>query len=184
MKPGITALLSELHQGGQDAARVLMPLVYAQLHEIASALFARERAGHTLQPTDILHETYLRLIKPGTGPWTSRQHFFAIASRAMRQILVDHARAHGAIKRGGRLRRIDLEKVIVVAPRGSGWILDLDDALKRLAKLSRRQSRIVELRFFGGLTVREVATVLGVGATTVKEDWMLAKAWLQRELGP
>ncbi len=179
----ITALLSEIHSDKDGAASELMPLVYAQLRRIAASHVARERPGHTLQASDLIQEACLRLVKPGTGPWKNRQHFFAVASRSMRQVLVDYARAHGAKKRRGVRASIDLDHAPVYASEGSATILAVDEALKRLAQLSERQSRIVELRFFAGLTVRESAAVLGVGVTTVKDEWALAKAWLHRELG-
>jgi RNA polymerase sigma factor (TIGR02999 family) len=180
--PQITALLSELHDGEPDAASRLMPLVHAELRRIAAVQFAHERPGHTLQPTELIQETYIRLIKPGTGPWNSRAHFFGVAARVMRQILVDYARAHNAKKRAGLLKRVDLDKALVYSFEKSKEILDLDVALNRLAQLSLRQSRVVELRYFGGLAVREAAEVLGIGISTVKADWALAKAWLEREL--
>lgn len=178
----ITALLSELHDGRPDAASRLMPFVHGELRRIAATQFARERPSHTLQPTELIQETYIRLIQPGTGPWNSRAHFFGVAARAMRQILVDYARAHNAKKRVGSLKRVDLDKALVYAFEKSREVLDLDEALNRLAQLSRRQSRVVELRYFGGLSVKESAEVLGVGLSTVKADWALAKAWLEREL--
>src|SRR2546422_8083540 len=178
----ITAALSELHKGSPNAADRLMPLVHAQLRRIAVSLFARERADHTLQPTELLQEIYFRLFKPGTGPWKNRAHFFGVASRAMREVLVDYARAHNAKKRAGTLTKVDLDKVLVYTPDKARALLDLDDALDRLAQLSPRQSRVVELRYFAGLSVQETAEVLGMGVSTVKSDWALAKAWLQREL--
>jgi RNA polymerase sigma factor (TIGR02999 family) len=159
-----------------------MALVHAELRRIAAAQFSHERPGHTLQPSDLIQETYIRLIKPGTRPWNSRAHFFGVAARAMRQILVDYARAHNAKKRVGSLKRVDLDKALVYAFEKSREILELDEALKQLARLSQRQSRVVELRYFGGLSVQESAEVLGVGVSTVKADWALAKAWLEREL--
>jgi RNA polymerase sigma-70 factor (ECF subfamily) len=177
----ITAHLADLHRGDDEASAQLMPLVYSRLRRIAASHFKHERPGHTLQPTAVLHETYLRLVKPGTGPWKSRLHFFGVASRAMRQILVDHARARATEKRGGLFARVDFDEVIVYEPDRRN-ILALNDALDRLEALHRRQGRIVELRFFAGLTVKETAEVLGVSVDTVKTDWALAKAWLQREL--
>jgi RNA polymerase sigma factor (TIGR02999 family) len=179
----ITAFLTDLHNGDENATSRLMPLVYAELRRIAAACFAHERPGHTLQPTAVVHEMYARLIKPRAGPWKSRAHFFAIASRAMRQVLVDHARAHHAKKRGASVKTIDLAEAIAYSPERSTHLIKLDETLHRLEELSPRQGRIVELRFFGGLTIKETAVVLGVGVTQVKEDWTLAKAWLQRELG-
>jgi len=156
--------------------------VHAELRRIAGAHFAHERPGHTLQPTELIQEVFIRLIKPGAGPWNDRGHFFRIASRAMRQILVDHARTRRTRKRGGGLVRVDLNELVLFAPEESSRLIELDQALSRLEQLSERQSKVVELRFFGGLSVRETAEVLRVGVTTVKQDWALAKAWLEREL--
>jgi len=178
----ITAILSDLHEGRRGADTELMPLVYRRLRRIAARHFAGERPGHTLGPTDLVHETYLRLIRPGTGPWENRNHFYAVASRAMRRILVDYARVHRAQKRDGELARLDWERLLAHAPEPPGFLLDLDRALQRLARLSPRQSRVVELRFFAGLTIQETAEVLGLGVTVVKQDWALARSWLQREL--
>jgi RNA polymerase sigma-70 factor (ECF subfamily) len=178
----ITKLLGDLHGGVKEAESELMPLIYTQLRRVAAHHFGRERDGHTLGPTDVVHETYLRLIQPGSGPWKSREHFFATASRTMRRILVDYARAHHAGKRGGRQSRVDLDEVVAYLPEPPTILLDLDRALKRLARHSRRHSRIVELRYFTGLTIRETAAVLHVSATVVKEDWSFAIAWLQRDL--
>lgn len=178
----ITDLLSAVHNGDRHADEELMPLVYSHLRQIAGRQCAGEWRHRTLRPTDLLHETYLRLIKPGTGPWQSRWHFFAVAARAMRQVLVDHARAQNAQSRGGGLKRIDLDHAIVCAPNDLCRILAVDQALKRLAKLSRRQTRIVELRYFGGLSLQETASALGISVAVVKSDWTLAKAWLRREL--
>jgi RNA polymerase sigma-70 factor (ECF subfamily) len=184
MKPAkrITEMLADLHDGDVAVASELMPMVYAKLRRIAAAHFRREKPGHTLRATELLHETYLKLIKPGTGPWKSREHFFGVASRAMREMLIDYARARVAEKRGGKIQRVDISKAVVYPPKQLEELLDLDSALKRLEKRSRRQSRIVELRFFGGLTNRETASQLHLSVTTVKEEWALAKAWLQREM--
>ncbi len=178
----ITALLSDLHEGKQGAETELMPLVYRRLRRIAARRFAGERPGHTLGPTDLVQETYLRLLKPGTGPWKNRNHFYAVASQAMRQILVDYARAHRAQKRDAKLAQRDWGRLFAQAPAPPGFLLDLDRALQRLARLSPRQSRVVELRFFAGLTIQETAEVLRLGVTVVKQDWALARSWLQREL--
>ena len=178
----ITALLTELHLGDEDASARLMPLIYARLRRIAGFHFKSERPGHMLQPTALVHEVYLRMVKPGTGPWKDREHFFAIAARAMRQILIEHARASGAGKRGGSLERVNFDKALAYAPEKPSEFLALDEALCRLEALQPRQSRVVELRFFGGLSIKETAKVLGVSPGTVKTDWALAKAWLQREL--
>jgi len=178
----ITTLLAEVQDGRPEAGDQLMPLIYERLHRIAAAHFAHERAGHLFQPTDLIQDVYLRLVKPGAGPWKNRSHFFAVASRCMRRILVDYARARRSTKRGGPLISVDWDEALLFAPRESRFTLELEDALHRLERRSARQGRVVELRFFGGLTVRETAKVLRVSPTTVKEDWAFAKAWLQREL--
>lgn len=178
----ITALLAELHLGHEEASSQLMPLIYSRLRRIAGSHFKSEKPGHTLQPTELVHELYLRLVKPGAGPWNHREHFFAIAARAMRQILVEHARAIGAQKRGGSLERVDFDKALAYAPEKPKLFLALDSALTRLERLEPRKGRVVELRFFGGLSIKETATVLRVSAGTVKADWDLAKAWLRHEL--
>src|SRR5713226_4508171 len=178
----ITALLSELHLGNEHARSRLMPLIYARLRRIAAFHFKSEKPGHTLQPTALVHEAYLRMVKPGTGPWKNREHFFAIAARAMRQILVEHARASGAQKRGGFLERVDFDKALAYAPEEPSEFLALDKALTRLEALEPRQTAMVELRFFGGLSIKETANVLGVSPGTVKTDWVLARAWLRREM--
>jgi RNA polymerase sigma factor (TIGR02999 family) len=159
-----------------------MPLIYSRLRRIAGSHFKSEKPGHTLQPTALVHELYLRIVKPGTGPWADREHFFAIAARAMRQILVEHARARAAQKRPSSLERIDLDKALAYAPEKPAEVLALDEALTKLERLEPRKGRVVELRFFGGLSITETATVLGVSPGTVKADWNLAKAWLRREL--
>jgi RNA polymerase sigma-70 factor, ECF subfamily len=178
----ITLLLSDLQQGNAEAGSKLMPLVYAQLRQIAAHHFRSERPDHTLQPTALVHEAYLRLVKPGRVPWKDRAHFFRIAARAMRQILVEWARKRNAEKRGGGQVKINLDKALVFSPEEPGQFLALEGALIRLKEFAPRQSRIVELRLFGGLSVRETAEALGVGITTVKSEWHLAKAWLRREL--
>ena len=181
--PGdITVLLRDLENGSPDAAAKLMPLVYEHLRRMANRHFRHERRGHTLQPTALVHEAYVQLVKPGAGPWKRREHFYAVAATAMRHILVDYARARKAGIRGGRLERVDFDKTYTAKWSGLAAVTELDVALKKLEALDRRKVRVVELRFFAGLTVRETAAVLGVGVTTVKEDWALAKAWLQREL--
>jgi len=178
----ITTLLADLTNGDTAAADELMPIIYAELRRIAASQLSRERPGHTLQPTELIQETYLRLIQPAKGSWKNRAHFFGAASRSMRQILVDHARRHKALKRGGFLFPVALSDDVMVAPHQSELLIEIDQALTRLAKLSPRQSQIVELRYFSGLSVRETAEVLNMGVTTVKADWALARAWLEREL--
>lgn len=166
----------------------LMPLVYDQLHRVAAARFQRERGNHTLQPTALVHEAYLRLVDQRRVRWQNRAHFIGVAAQLMRRILIDHARGHRAAKRGGAPGRFTLANIdelpAVQRPAEPCEIdvLALDEALARLTALDAQQGRIVELRFFGGLTVEETAEVLGISPTTVKREWRLAKAWLHREI--
>jgi RNA polymerase sigma factor (TIGR02999 family) len=178
----ITALLADLCAGNQDAADALMPSIYVRLRQTANALAQRERDGHTMQASDLVQEACLRLLVPLGNPWKNRSHFFAVAARSMRQVLIDSARARHAQKRPPASARVDLDLVAAMEPAQSDQLLAIDEALTHLEKLSKRQSRVVELRYFAGLTLRETAQVLGVGVTTVKADWDLAKAWLQLEL--
>lgn len=168
---------------GDSAAERLLPIVYDELRRLAAHYLQSERADHTLQPTALVHEAYLRLAKEQQVEWKSTSHFFAIAARALRQILVNHAHAHLAAKRGGAARRVMLDERVTSTARGPGVdLLDLDAALHELADRSSRQSQVVELRFFGGLGVEEVAEVLGVSPRTVEGDWTVAKAWLRNRL--
>jgi RNA polymerase sigma-70 factor, ECF subfamily len=182
--PEITRLLIAWSEGDPKALDRLIPVVYAELRRQAARRLRRERDGHTLQTTDLIHETYLRLIEQKNVRWQNRAHFFAVSAQLMRRILVDHARRRGRAKRGGSGVALPLEEGLAVAAAGSDAdLLALDGALERLAALDARQSRIVELRFFGGLSVEETAAVVGVSKTTVKDDLNMAKAWLRRELG-
>jgi RNA polymerase sigma factor (TIGR02999 family) len=176
-------LLEPARQGDRQAAARLLPLVYDQLRRVAARFLDAERAGHTLQPTALVHEAYLKLIDQSRADWQGRTHFIAVAAEAMRRILVDHARARLAQKRGGGAhQRVTLHDAlsIVVAPEID--VLALDAALTRLASLNERHARIVELRFFGGLTVPEVAASLGIAPTTVEKSWAVSRAWLRAEL--
>lgn len=176
--------LDRIEAGDALAAEALFPLVYADLRAAAAALLRQERPGHTLQPTGLVHEAFLRLAGGTRVAWTSQAHFRAVAARAMRQVLVDHARRRDAFKHGGELDRVTWDgDMDARAPGLDAEVLDLHDALERLAMLSPRQARVVELRIFGGLTVQEVAHVLDVGTTTVDDDWAMARAWLSGELG-
>jgi len=180
-EPGdVTRLLQSWNCGEKAALDSLVPLVYRELRKLASAYLHRERSDHTLQPTALVHEVYLRLVDQSAAECRSRTHFYAIAANLMRQILVDHARYRRAAKRGGEKVVID-EASGAVQPREMDLIA-LDEALDRLAELDPRQSRIVELRFFGGLTEDEIAEVLGVSPITVKRDWRMARAVLQKEV--
>jgi RNA polymerase sigma-70 factor (ECF subfamily) len=178
----ITELLVRWGTGDEDALSSLTPLVYQGLRKQASYLLRGERREHTLQPTALVNEAYLKLAGSGKQQWQNRTHFFAVASRVMRHILVDYARGHRRAKRGGGMIKLPLDEAIVVAPETSEEILELDRALELLAKHDVRKARVVELRFFGGLSVEETAEVLQVSANTVLRDWNLAKAWLRREI--
>ena len=177
----ITQLLAEVRDGNRSAEERLMNAVYAHLKRLAARYLRMEKRGHTLNPTALVHETYLRLVGQDIL-WQDRSHFFAVAAQAMRRILVDHARVHVAEKRGGRRERLTLDEVFLYTPDRPDNLLILDEALVRLADLDRRQSRIVEMRFFGGLTEDEVAKVLSISTRTVKREWRMAKAWLYGEL--
>ena len=178
----ITRVLEDLARGDGGASERLLPLVYDELRALAASFFARQSPGHTLQPTALVHEAYLRLAKNDNIEWESRAHFMAVAASAMRQILINHARDKRAAKRGGGLHKVTLDESVIPAIGGDFDLLAVDRAMQKLADLSERQARIVELRYFGGLTIAEVAHVLDVGTTTVEDDWRLAKAWLAREL--
>jgi RNA polymerase sigma-70 factor, ECF subfamily len=177
----VTRLLLDWRNGDQEALTKLMPLVYGELRRLARQYMRRERPGHTLQTSALINEAYLRLVDQDIA-WENRAHFFAISARLMRQILVDHARERNSIKRGGNQFKISLAEAANLGQDQASDIVALDDALKSLAEIDPRQSQIVELRFFGGLTIEETAEVLGVSHTTVERDWNFAKAWLHREL--
>jgi RNA polymerase sigma-70 factor, ECF subfamily len=181
--PGeITRVLVQLKKGDKSAANDLIPLVYPHLRSLASYYMRRERPDHTLQATGLVHEAFIRLLKQENLAWEDRNHFFGVAAGLMRRILVDYARAHRAGKRGGG-RDLPLDEALVFAEERSSELIALDDALLQLAEWDPRQSRIVELRFFAGLTEEEVAEVLGISVRTVKRDWAAARAWLHGELG-
>jgi RNA polymerase sigma factor (TIGR02999 family) len=177
----VTELLMQWKHGDQEAPRVLLPLVYDELRRLARHHLRFERPDHTLQSTALVHEAYLRMVKPGSLQLESRGHFFALASQLMREILVDYARQRRAAKRDGG-ERLTLDEAAELAGSKGVDLLALDDALNQLAKMNSRQSRIVELKFFGGLSIREVAEVLGVSSATVERDWAVARAWLYREI--
>jgi len=178
----VTQLLVEIRAGNREAEVKLIPLVYAELRRLAAHYLRGERPDHTLQPTALVHEAYLRLTKLREMDWQSRSHFFATAATVMRRILVDHARAQQADKREGFREAISLDEALIVSPARSSQLIALDDALDRLAKLDVRRSKIVELRFFGGLNEEETGAVLGISVRTVKRDWRVAKAWLYNEV--
>ena len=178
----ITGLLIEWSDGDQGARDRLMPIVYGRLRELAARSIRRERADHTLQATALVHEAYLKLVDQRRVRWQDRAHFFGAAAQMMRRILVDHARRHLAEKRGGEATRVTLDESVAPSTTAGVDVIALHELLERLEELEPRHSRIVELRFFGGLTVEEAAEVLDVSAATVKNDWRAAKAWLYAEL--
>jgi RNA polymerase sigma factor (TIGR02999 family) len=178
----VTELLSDWSHGNQAALDKLMPLIYDELRRLAHHYMSREHAGHTLQTTALVNEAYLRLIGRRDMHWQNRAHFFAISAQLMRRILVDHARAHTRIKRGGGTHLLTLDEGAVVSRERAAEVIALHDALNELAALDPRQSRIVELRFFGGLSIEETTEVLGLSAATIKREWRTAKAWLYHVL--
>ena len=178
----ITRMLIEWSNGEREALHKLIPLVYAEMRQIAGRVLRRERRDHTLQPTALVHEAYLRLVDQRNVNWQNRAHFFAIAAQAMRRIVVDHARRHNALKRGGDNLKVELEAALALPGAKDLDVVKLDDALVALAAFDPQQSRIVELRFFGGLSIEETAEVIGISPATVKRDWSMAKAWLHREM--
>ena len=179
----VTALLQDARAGKAEALDALLPVVYQELRRVAAAYVRRERPGQTLQATGLVHEAYLRLMRDRNVRWENRAHFCAIAANAMRQILVERARARGAAKRGGAWNRLTLDEGAARAPEPVVDVEALDQALARLAERDPDQARLVELRYFGGLTIEETAGVLGVSPATVKRSWMVARAWLKKELG-
>jgi RNA polymerase sigma factor (TIGR02999 family) len=180
--PDVTQILQEVSQGDKDAPARLMPLVYDELRRLADHYLRQERPDHTLQPTALVHEAYLKLIDQSRVEWQSRAHFLGVAAQLMRRILVDHARRHHALKRGGFRQKLSLDEAVDYSQTRDLDLVALDDALNALAQFDERQSRIVELRFFGGLTIEETAEALGISPATVKVDWNMAKAWLRREI--
>jgi RNA polymerase sigma-70 factor (ECF subfamily) len=181
--PGdVTCLLQAWSRGEESALDKLVPLVYRDLHLRARRCMAGERVEHSLQTTALIHEAYLKLVGPSPVGWESRGHFFAVAARVMRRILVDHARARRSLKRGGEERPVPLDEALVVAGTPDRDLVSLDDALRALAALDERKARVVEMRYFGGLSVEETAAVLKVSPQTVLRDWKLAKVWLLREM--
>ncbi|HTV08316.1 MAG TPA: sigma-70 family RNA polymerase sigma factor [Candidatus Aquilonibacter sp.] len=180
-KGQVTQLLKAMAHGDQHAAEDLLPLVYTELHRLARSYMRRERPDHTLQATALINEAYLRLAHDDTD-WNSRDHFMAVAATTMRNILVDYARAHRAQQRGGGLQKVELREELVITPEKLEQIEQLDDALNRLEKHNARQARIVELRYFGGLSIEQIASVMKISSRSVKRDWSLARVWLFRQL--
>ena len=182
MTSDATRILEELQSGDASAAERLLPLVYAELRAMAGGLFRGQRTDHTLQPTALVHEAYVRLVAHTSTEWEDRRHFFAVAATAMRQILADHARRKRAEKRGGGRARVSLDAAVTPPAEPTLDLVVLDDALAKLCEVDPRKLRVVELRFFGGLTVDQVADVLGISKTTAESDWRAARAWLRAEL--
>ena len=179
----VTMLLGRLTDGDAKALDQLMPLVHDELRAIARRYLRNERAGHTLQPTALANEAYLRLVDLDRIDWRGRAHFFAVAAGIIRRTLIDHARNRRAARRGAGAKRVSLEDTVLFADERPDELVELDEALEQLRKLDVRQERIVELRFFAGLSVEETAEVLGISARTVKREWAVARAWLRAELG-
>jgi RNA polymerase sigma factor (TIGR02999 family) len=178
----VTVLLQAWTEGDEDALAKLTPLIYAEMWRLARHYMARERSSPTLETGAILNEAFLRLVHWKNARWQNRSHFYGLAAQMMRRVLVDHARSRGYGKRGGGIRPVALDEAVVVTPERSSDLVALDDALVRLAAVDERKGKVVELRFFGGLSVEETAEVLNVSPFTIARDWTLAKAWLQREL--
>jgi RNA polymerase sigma-70 factor (ECF subfamily) len=180
--PQVSALLDNWGHGDQQAREALVPLVYDELRRIARRYLWRERPDHTLQSAALVNEAYLRLVQQGSPHWQNRAHFFGVAAQLMRHILVDHARARLAAKRGAGVPRLSLDAEVALPQKREVDLVALDDALNRLAKLDLPQSRIIELRFFGGLSIEETALVLDISPATVKREWATARTWLKREM--
>jgi RNA polymerase sigma factor (TIGR02999 family) len=179
----VTQLLKAMHNGDPAAADRLLPLIYSELHRLARAYMRRERPDHTLQATALINEAYLRLAGEDID-WNNRAHFIGLAAHAMRQVLVDHARRHNAERRAGGLNRVEMHDDLAVSPSRLDEIASVDQALTRLAANNPRQARVVELRYFGGLSVEQIARILEVAPRSVKRDWSLARIFLARELNP
>jgi RNA polymerase sigma-70 factor (ECF subfamily) len=180
----VTRILRDWSGGDAAAPERLMPFVYEELRRLARSFLSRERDGHTLQPTALVNEAYLRLVGQTRVSWQNRAHFYAIASRMMRRVLIDHARAHATEKRGGAAAHLSLEDLQVPLEERAAGFLALDEALEKLARMDERKCRVVEMRVFGGLSDEEIAEVLGVTTRTVLRDWKKARLWLYRELSP
>jgi RNA polymerase sigma-70 factor (ECF subfamily) len=179
----VTLLLKQLSNGNQEVLAELIPLVYDELRRLAAYHLRQERSNHTLQATALVHEAYLRLVDQRHVDWKNRSHFFGVAAHLMRRILLMHARKHHAAKRGGSAQKISLDEAIVFTREQSAELVALDELLTQLTALDPQQARVVELRFFGGLSVEETAHLMDISTATVKRDWAMAKAWLAREMG-
>jgi RNA polymerase sigma-70 factor, ECF subfamily len=180
-KGEVTQLLNEMAKGDSGAAERLLPLVYAELHRLAASYMRRERPDHTLQATALINEAYLRLARENEE-WNNREHFIGMAANVMRHVLVDYARAHKAKQRDGGMKRVEMQDDLAVSPEKLEQVVSLDEALQTLERLHPRQGKVVELRYFGGLSIDQIASLLGVSPRSVKRDWSLARIWLFREL--
>jgi RNA polymerase sigma factor (TIGR02999 family) len=178
----VTQLLIDLSNGDRNAVDLLLPVIYDELRKLAANYLRRERPDHTLQPTALVHEAYIRLVDQTRVNWQNRAHFFGVAAQIMRRLLVDHARRHNAEKRGQDFQKITLDENIDRAVERSTMLIALDDALHALAEFDEQKARVVELRYFGGLSIEETADVMGVTPTTIKRHWRFAKAWLHGEM--
>ena len=178
----VTRILNDWKGGDREAAERLMPFVYDELRRLARSFLARERAAHTLQPTALVHEAYLRLVDQTRVNWQNRAHFYGVAASMMRRVLIDHARAHATEKRGGSAIRLSIDDVQIPLEQRAAGLLALDEALEKLARMDERKCKVVEMRFFAGLSDEEIAEVLGVTTRTVLRDWKTARLWLYREL--
>src|SRR5215207_9546010 len=179
----ITQMLLELTDGNEEVVNQILPHIYDELRRLASSYLRRERSNHTLQPTALVHEAYMKLIDQKQVQWQNRAHFFGIAAQVMRRILMDHARKHSAGKRGGEAEKLPLEEeILIVSHDKSADLIALDDALESLAKFDEQKARIVELRYFGGLSIEETAEVIGVSVPTINRQWRMAKAWLYSQI--
>jgi RNA polymerase sigma factor (TIGR02999 family) len=178
----VTLILKQVGAGDGDAVAKLVPLLYDELRRLASYYLRRERSDHTLQATALVHEAYIRLVDQREVEWKNRNHFFAVAAQAMRRILLDYARKHQAVKRGGAVLKISLDEAMILSEANLAELVALDRLLTQLTSIDPQQGRVVELRFFGGLSVEETAELMEISPATVKRDWAMAKAWLGREL--
>jgi len=178
----VTELLRQWRSGDKEALDKLTPLVYDELHRLAHQYISRERPGHTLQTTALVNEAYLRLVEQKDVEWESRAHFFAVSAQVMRHILVDYARQHASAKRGGEFQKVELDGEVSVSRERAAELVALDEAMQALHEIHPRRSKVVELRYFGGLNNREASAVLKVSESTIERDWRFAKAWLYREM--
>jgi RNA polymerase sigma factor (TIGR02999 family) len=178
----VTLMLQQLSAGNREILDKLIPVLYDELRRLAAYYLRQERGNHTLQATALVHEAYLRLVDQREVQWQNRNHFFGVAAQVMRRILLDYARKHEAVKRGGSALHISLDDAVVLCEENAAELIALDGLLTRLAALDAQQAQVVELRFFGGLSVEDVAQLLSISPATVKRDWSMAKAWLAREL--